>query len=266
MRAPLPSSAGAPRGCPSPQLDRGAGQEPASAPRRSGTLGRWSALPQPSKAPILLGRGSQAASCSCHGFLGSSRRLARLRARRHTQEPRRCGFPSRRRIPGTQDRDGRHPCARVPSRTRLAPRQPLWIFFSAPAEASYRSANGRFAHPHPREGEQELDPLGVGGPRPLLEVFGEKPHRLLVRLRSLAGGFPRPEGAALIGLLAIAFDRSAIYPEASGGLCLGHALLHRLYDLLSEVQRVRSHVSTILGASSSQPAVRTSKRPPTRPS
>ena len=74
--------------------------------------------------------------------------------------------------------------------------------FSAPAEASYRSTNRSFAHRNPREGEQELDPLGVGGPRPLLEVFGEKPHRLLVQLRSLAGGFPRPEGAALIELVA----------------------------------------------------------------
>src|SRR3712207_2131916 len=52
--------------------------------------------------------------------------------------------------PGTQDRGGKPPCARVPSRTRLF-LLPLWIFFSASAEASYRSANRRFAHPHPRE-------------------------------------------------------------------------------------------------------------------
>ena len=43
--------------------------------------------------------------------------------------------------------------------------------FSAPTETSYRSANRRFAHPHTREGKQELGPLGVGGPRALFEVF-----------------------------------------------------------------------------------------------
>ena len=53
----------------------------------------------------------------------------------------------------------------------------------------------------------------------------------------------------------VALDRGAIYPEASGGLCLGHALLHRFDDLLSEVQRVRFHASTLPGAASSQPAV-----------
>jgi hypothetical protein len=53
----------------------------------------------------------------------------------------------------------------------------------------------------------------------------------------------------------VAFDRGAIDSEASGGLGLGHALLHRLDDLLSQVQRICTHASTIPGASSSQSAV-----------
>jgi hypothetical protein len=57
-------------------------------------------------------------------------------------------------------------------------------------------------------------------------------------------------------LLAVALDRSAIYPEAPGGLCLGDALLHRFDYLLPEVQRVRSHISTIPGAASAQLAVK----------
>ena len=52
--------------------------------------------------------------------------------------------------------------------------------FSSPVEASYRSTNCRFAHPHSQHGEQELSSLGVGSPRPLLEVFGEQLSGLLV--------------------------------------------------------------------------------------
>jgi hypothetical protein len=45
-------------------------------------------------------------------------------------------------------------------------------------------------------------------------------------------------------------------PEAAGGIGLGDALLNRLDDLLSEVQRVCTHRLAIPGAPSSQSAVR----------
>src|SRR5215212_5418570 len=128
--------------------------------------------------------------------------------------------------------------------------------FSAPAKGSYRPADRRFAHRNPRDGEQELGPLGVGGPRSPFEVFYEQLAGLLAQLRSLAWGLRRLQGAALVELLAVAFDRSAIDPEAAGGLGFGDALFHRFDYLLSKVQRVCSHVSTIPGATSTQPAVR----------
>src|SRR5215212_2020135 len=130
--------------------------------------------------------------------------------------------------------------------------------FSAPAKGSYRPADRRFAHRNPRDGEQELGPLGVGGPRSPFEVFYEQLAGLLAQLRSLAWGLRRLQGAALVELLAVAFDRSAIDPEAAGGLGFGDALFHRFDYLLSKVQRVCSHVSTIPGATSTQPAVRSS--------
>jgi hypothetical protein len=75
-----------------------------------------------------------------------------------------------------------------------------------------------------------------------------------------AGSLPRLERPALVELLAVAalvaFDRGAIDPEASGSLCLGNSFLERLYDLLSEIQRICTHASTIPGAPSSQSAVR----------
>jgi hypothetical protein len=52
-------------------------------------------------------------------------------------------------------------------------------------------------------------------------------------------------------------------PEAKclRGLGLGDALVHRLDDLLSEVQRVRFHASALPGAASSQSAVRRTSPP-----
>src|SRR5215208_7196794 len=134
--------------------------------------------------------------------------------------------------------------------------------FSAPAKGSYRPADRRFAHRNPRDGEQELGPLGVGGPRSPFEVFYEQLAGLLAQLRSLAWGLRRLQGAALVELLAVAFDRSAIDPEAAGGLGFGDALFHRFDYLLSKVQRVCSHVSTIPGATSTQPAVTDVNRRP----
>jgi len=66
----------------------------------------------------------------------------------------------------------------------------LLDLFSAPAEASYRSADRRFAHLHPRYCKQELGPLGVGSPRPLFRVLGEKLRSLVAQLRSLARSLP----------------------------------------------------------------------------
>ena len=134
----------------------------------------------------------------------------------------------------------------------------LLDLFSAPVEASYRPADRRFARPHPKDGKQEFRLPSVGSPRPLFEVFCKESHRFLVELRSLAGGLPRLQGAALIELLAVALDRCSVDAETVGGLALGDALLHRPDDLLPEVHRVRFHVSVLPGAASSQPAVRTS--------
>jgi len=100
-------------------------------------------------------------------------------------------------------------------------------------EAPERTADGGFAHPHSAHGEEELGPLGVGGPRPLFNIFYEQLPCLLVQLRSSAWGFPRLEGAALVDLLTVAFDRGTIYTEAACGLGLGDALFDRLDDLLS---------------------------------
>jgi hypothetical protein len=141
-------------------------------------------------------------------------------------------------------------------RTRLV-LLPLWTFFSAPAQSPYCPTNCRFAYTNPRDGEQKLGSLGVGGPRPLLKVISEQLRGLLVELRSL-GREPSSLGGcrALVEPFAVALERGAIYPEAAGRLCLlGHTLLHRFDDLLSEVQRVRFHASTLPGAASSQPAV-----------
>jgi hypothetical protein len=45
------------------------------------------------------------------------------------------------------------------------------VLFSTVREASKRTTDGGFAHPHSAHVEEELGPLGVGGPRPLLEIF-----------------------------------------------------------------------------------------------
>jgi hypothetical protein len=95
----------------------------------------------------------------------------------------------------------------------------------------------------------------MGGPRPLLEIFYKEPSRLLVKLRDSAGSLSRLQGTAFVELLAVAFDCRTIDSETAGSLCLGHALLNRLDDLLSEVQRLSTHASTIPGAPPSQSAV-----------
>ena len=122
-------------------------------------------------------------------------------------------------------------------------------------EVSYRSADRRFAHPHSHHGEQELGPLGVGGPGSLLEVLDKELPRLLVEFRCLAGSLPRLQGAVLIEPFAVALDRRSVNAETPSGLTLGNALLNRLDDLLSEIQRVCFHVSALPGTTSSQPAV-----------
>src|SRR5215210_5588514 len=144
----------------------------------------------------------------------------------------------------------RHPRLKNSSRSAA----PLELF-SAPRETSYRPAHRGFTHPHPHDGEQELGPLSVGGPRPLLQVFREQLPRLPVQLGGLAGGLPRFQGAALVELLAVTLDRCPVNAETAGGLALGDALLHRLDDLLSEVHRVRSHAPVLPGAASSHSAV-----------
>src|SRR5215210_484924 len=144
----------------------------------------------------------------------------------------------------------RHPSLKNSSRSAA----PLELF-SAPRETSYRPAHRGFTHPHPHDGEQELGPLSVGGPRPLLQVFREQLPRLPVQLGGLAGGLPRFQGAALVELLAVTLDRCPVNAETAGGLALGDALLHRLDDLLSEVHRVRSHAPVLPGAASSHSAV-----------
>lgn len=78
--------------------------------------------------------------------------------------------------------------------------------------------------------------MRVGSLRPLFEVLSEQLCGLLVELWSLAWSLPGFEGAAFVKLLVVTLDRSAIDSEAPGGLRLGHALLYRLDDLLSEVQ------------------------------
>jgi hypothetical protein len=74
---------------------------------------------------------------------------------------------------------------------------------------------------------------------------------------ALPGAFSGFERSALVELLAVTLERRAIDPEAAGGLGLLYALLHRLDDLLPEVERISTHASTIPGAPSSQSAVRT---------
>ena len=114
------------------------------------------------------------------------------------------------------------------------PRAPLDLF-STVREASERAADRRFANRNPARGKEELSPLGVGSPRALSEVFCQEPSHLLVHLRLVAGSLPGLEVAALMELLAVAFDRCAIYPETVGGLALRDALLHRLDYLLPEI-------------------------------
>src|SRR5688572_4866045 len=46
---------------------------------------------------------------------------------------------------------------------------------------------------------------------------------------------------ACISPVAVTLDRCPVNADTAGSLTLGDALLHRLDDLLSEVQRVRSH-------------------------
>src|SRR3712207_7414594 len=74
-------------------------------------------------------------------------------------------------------------------------------------------------------------------------------------LRGSAWSLSGFERSAPVELLAVTLDRRAIDPEAAGGLGLGDALLHRLDDLLPEVERISTHASTIPGAPSSQSAV-----------
>jgi hypothetical protein len=61
---------------------------------------------------------------------------------------------------------------------------------------------------------------------------------------------------AFIELLAVTLGCGPVDSEASGGLAFGNALPHRLDYLLPEVYRICSHVSTVPGAASLQPAVR----------
>jgi hypothetical protein len=83
--------------------------------------------------------------------------------------------------PGIQNRCGLPPCATGFSRTRLFLLLPFPTFFSAPTEASYRPAERHFAHRNPQQhGKQELCPLGVSSPRPLLEIIGEQLRGFLV--------------------------------------------------------------------------------------
>jgi hypothetical protein len=74
--------------------------------------------------------------------------------------------------------------------------------FSAPTEAPYCSSDRGLTHPHADRCEQVLGPLAEGSPRPLLEVFQERPPRLLIRLRDLTRSLPGFERAALIEGLA----------------------------------------------------------------
>jgi hypothetical protein len=89
--------------------------------------------------------------------------------------------------PGAKDRRGRPPCA-INSHELISFCCLSGSFWAA-VEASYRSAERRIAHPHPRDREKELRSLGGGSPRPLLEVLREQLPSLLVKLRSLAGAF-----------------------------------------------------------------------------
>ena len=70
------------------------------------------------------------------------------------------------------------------------------------------------------------------------------------------GAQGKVEGAALVELLAVAFDRSPIDPEASG--CPGprDAFLHRLDESFSEIQLICTRASGPAGAPSSQSTVR----------
>src|SRR3712207_3811494 len=91
--------------------------------------------------------------------------------------------------PIARHRCARPPCATGSSRTRLV-LLPLWIFFSAPTQTAHRPAHRSFAHLHPRDGNQELSSLGVGSPRPFLEVLSEQLPGLLVEFRFLGGSLP----------------------------------------------------------------------------
>lgn len=71
---------------------------------------------------------------------------------------------------------------------------------------------------------------------------------------------PQLQGSALIKLLAVAFDCRPVNTETAGSLGLGNALVHRLDDLLPEVQRICTHASTLPGTPSSQSAVSHSAR------
>src|SRR5215212_4455907 len=129
------------------------------------------------------------------------------------------------------------------------------VFFSAVRQTLERAAYGSLAHRYPAGGEEELGPLRVSRPWPLFQIFQEQLPRLLVQLRFIAGGLRRLQSTALLEPLTVAFDRGTIYPETARSLGLGDALLDRLDDLLSEVQRIRTHACALPGASSSQSAV-----------
>jgi hypothetical protein len=72
------------------------------------------------------------------------------------------------------------------------------VLFSAVRETPERTTDGGFAHPHSAHGEEELGPLGMGGPWPHFEIFYEQFPCLLVQLRSPARRLPGLEGAALV--------------------------------------------------------------------
>jgi hypothetical protein len=173
---------------------------PASARRRSRTPGRWWPLLRPEKVPSLRRReGSWAAWCSCLKVFWVSRRtLAGPPARRRTAEPRRRGFPSP--LKNTSREASMRPSSmrHRPLKNSSPSSAPLVLFFGSPREAPERTTDGSLAHPNPAGGEEELGPLGVGGPRPSFEIFYEEPPRLLVQLRFLARSLPGLQSAALV--------------------------------------------------------------------
>ena len=131
---------------------------------------------------------------------------------------------------------------------------PLVLFFGCARCA--RAYDRRWLRsPSLRTRPRGTRPSESGWPTAFFDIFYEQLRGLLVQLRSPARGFPGLEGAALVEELTVAFYGGTIDPKTAGCLGLGYALLYRLYDLLSEVQRISTHASTIPGAPSPQSAV-----------